>query len=320
MKKTKNQLAYEREVRRLTRFVKTAQKQGIIFLPGEPALPQSPARITQKRLRELQLMTRSDVLGRGYTVDTETGEVTQYKPKQSKKRYLSQIKPILTPTQAKKKRQEASRKGYQTRKINEILQKYKLPESVRDYVRKVMESALPEEEKQDFIYKYAHFYNPSEFPLKPPEQEPEPEKQPIEPGPSVPPSGEEPPEYYEVPDPDDFTDGGSVDGASVILDRLRSMLAGGQNENVRALINEKIDEKLAEEGIDAFISRISPSINRIMGIMYDIASKLYKEDDVREAAYDVLYQIMGEDPISLQNDIDEAAHADAYSYRAYRRD
>ena len=45
-----------------------------------------------------------------------------------------------------------------------------------------------------------------------------------------------------------------------------------------------------------------------------------KEDDVREAAYDVLYQIMGEDPIALQNDIDEAAHADAYSYRAYRRD
>ena len=318
MKKTKNQLAYEREVRRLTRFVKSAEKQGIIFLPGEPALPQSPARITQKRLRELQLMTRSDVLGRGYTVDTETGEITQFKPKQSKKRYLSQIKPILTPTQAKKRRQEAGRKAYQTRKINEIMQKYKLPESVRDYVRKVLESSLPEEEKQDFIYKYAHFYNPNEFPIKPPDQEQPPEPT-VPPAPDHPP-GEEPPEYYDVPDPDDFTDGGTVDGTTVVLDRLRSMLACGQNENVRKLISEKIDDKISEEGVEAFINRITPSINRIMGIMYDIASKLYKEDDVREAAYDVLYQIMGEDPISLQNDIDEAAHADAYSYRAYRRD
>ena len=319
MKKTKNQLAYEREVRRLTRFVKSAEKQGIIFVPGEPALPPSPARITQKRLRELQLMTRSDVLSKGYTVDTETGEITQYKPKPSKKRYLSQIKPILTPTQAKKKRQEASRKGYETRKINEIMRKYKLPESTRDYIRKVLESDYTDAEKLDFIQKYANFYNPNEFPVKPPEQGPEPEPPaPVEPGPST--GADEPPEYYDVPDPDDFTDTASVDGTAVILDRLRTMLAGGQNENVRSLINEKIDEKISEEGIEEFIKRISPSINRIMGIMYDIASKLYKEDDVREAAYDVLYQIMGEDPIALQNDIDEAAHADAYSYRAYRRD
>ena len=152
MKKTKNQLAYEREVRRLTRFIKSAEKQGIIFIPGEEALPQSPARITQKRLRELQLMTRSDVLSKGYTVDTETGEITQYKPKPSKKRYLSLIKPILTPTQAKKKRQEASRKGYETRKINEIMRKYKLPESTRDYIRKVLESDYTEAEKLDFIH------------------------------------------------------------------------------------------------------------------------------------------------------------------------
>ena len=169
MKKTKNQLAYEREVRRLTRFIKSAEKQGIIFIPGEEALPQSPARITQKRLRELQLMTRSDVLSKGYTVDTETGEITQYKPKPSKKRYLSLIKPILTPTQAKKKRQEASRKGYETRKINEIMRKYKLPESTRDYIRKVLESDYTEAEKLDFIQKYANFYNPNEFPADKPE-------------------------------------------------------------------------------------------------------------------------------------------------------
>ena len=315
MKKTKNQLAYEREVRRLTRFVKTAQRQGIIFDPNEPPLPVSPARITQKKLREMQLMTKSDVLSRGYQVDTENGELTQFKPAPSRKRYLSQIKPILTPSQVKKRRKEAAAKGQITKRTNELLRQYKLPESDRDAIRRLLESKdRTEDQKLDVLKKHAHFYNPHDFPLEPAEPEP---VQP--PAPEVPePPQEAPPEFYEVPDPDDFSEE-AADGDQSVIDRIMSLLTQAQNNNIRELIETKITEKIEAEGKEAFVQRVKDKINRVSGLLYSALVREYKQPYIADAAYDALAVLLGEDPISLQEEISDAAELDSYDSMPYRR-
>ena len=315
MKKTKNQLAYEREVRRLTRFIKSAQRQGIIFDPNEPPLPPSPARITQKKLREMQLMTKSEVLSRGYQVDTETGELTQFKPAPSRKRYLSQIKPILTPSQVKKRRKEAAAKGQITKRTNELLREYKLPESDRDAIRRLIESKdLTEDQKLDVLKKHAHFYNPHDFPLEPAEPEP---VQP--PAPEVPaPPTEIPPEYYDVPDPDDFSEE-PADGDQSVIGRIMSLLTNAQNTNIKEVIETKINEKIESEGADAFVQRVKDKINRVSGLLYSALVREYKQPYIADAAYEALAVLLGEDPISLQEEISDAAELDSYDSMPYRR-
>ena len=106
-KKTKNQIAFEREVKRLTRFVKQAERQGIYF-PEPPVPAVMPKRITKKTLEKLQMTTRSDIQARGYVVDYETGETEEFKPAPSKKRYLSQIKPLMSEREKQKARKQAT--------------------------------------------------------------------------------------------------------------------------------------------------------------------------------------------------------------------
>ena len=124
-----NQL-FEKEVKRLQRLVKIAEKKGIVFIRSP--IPQKPDKITRKKLTEISTITATDIQSKGYTIDTESGELTPYKPpKQSKPRRVStpsyqpdinsprlptaKIKQPLTPEELHQIRSEAAKKAVATR-------------------------------------------------------------------------------------------------------------------------------------------------------------------------------------------------------------
>ena len=124
-----NQL-FEKEVKRLQRLVKIAEKKGIVFIRSP--IPQKPDKVTRKKLTEISTITATDIQSKGYTIDTETGELTRYNPpKQSKPRRVStpsyqpdinspriptaKIKQPLTPEELHKIRSEAAKKAAATR-------------------------------------------------------------------------------------------------------------------------------------------------------------------------------------------------------------
>lgn len=92
---TPNQQAYQKELRRLKQGIYRAKKRGYQF--SEDVLPETPKRISKKRLREIQEYKTSDIYKKARKVDTETGE-------------------ILKGTQARKiERREAGKKAWRTR-------------------------------------------------------------------------------------------------------------------------------------------------------------------------------------------------------------
>lgn len=69
-KQTKNQAAYEKEIKRLERYVKKYEKLGVIF--PEDIIPDMPKRVTAKRLKEIQKTKSRTLLSRGITPPTES--------------------------------------------------------------------------------------------------------------------------------------------------------------------------------------------------------------------------------------------------------
>ncbi len=326
-KKTKNQLAFEREVKRLTRFVKQAERQGVYF--PEPPLPAAmPKRITKKQLEKLQLTTRADIQSRGYVVDYETGEAEAFTPAPSKKRYVSQIKPLQTPRERQKARKQAAAKAAETKRVNAILAQWKIPKSAEKEIRKILQSAeYTEEEKQSFIRKISKFYN-TYTPVEEPTPEPEPEQPEEEPKkitrrPVVYDDDEEP-VFFDVPSPDDF-DVEPTDGYKIIIDRLKSMLTVGKNSDTQKLVSEVLDEAIdntegetEEDKKRNFVDKIRPNLNKLMQKLYDAFTKVYPEE-IADATFDALTYITDFITPDLQERIENAANADGFYASVHRR-
>lgn len=319
-KKTKNQIAFEREVKRLTRFVKQAEKQGVYF-PEPPVPAVMPKRVTKKALQRLQLMTKSEVQSKGYIIDTATGEVREeYKPAPSKKRYLSQIKPLMTEREKIQARKQAKAKELTTKRVNAIMKQWKIPKSAEKVIRKlVLSEDYSEDEKTSILRKIAKFYNPHEFEegfrWELPEAEPEEEK-PIKTRRPVEYDEDEEAEFFDVPSPDDF-DVPAADGYEITLERLKDMLNMGNNPNTAAVINDLIDEQIEretgatqEEKRKSFVDRISPNINKIRQRLYEAFTKNYG-DEVANAAIDAIFYIVDAVDADIQRRIKEAAYTDA---------
>lgn len=327
-KKTKNQLAFEREVKRLTRFVKQAERQGVYF-PEPPVPAGMPKRITKKQLEKLQLTTRADIQSRGYVVDYETGEAEAFKPAPSKKRYLSQIKPLQTAREKQKTRKQAAAKAAETKRVNAILEQWKIPRSAEKEIRKIVQSSeYTEEEKQGFLRKISKFYNPY-TPIEETTPEPEPELQEEE-APKkltrrpVVYDDDEEPVFFDVPSPDDF-DSEPTDGYKTVLDRLKSMLTGGKNSDTKKVVSDALDDAIENTEGDTeedkkrnFVDKIRPNLNKLMQKLYEAFTKVYP-DEIADATFDALTYITDFVSPDLQERIENAANADGYYSSVHRR-
>ncbi|MBO7697005.1 MAG: hypothetical protein J6T10_30615 [Methanobrevibacter sp.] len=141
-KPSKNLAAFQREVERLERIVKKANKQGIVFLKSP--IPETPERVTKKRLSLIQNITKLDVYSQGYEPDEVTGElkkiedfrktkkVKKYeqgikggigrlrgekeKPVKEKVEKVKKVKVKLTPEELREIRQKAGKKAAESLK------------------------------------------------------------------------------------------------------------------------------------------------------------------------------------------------------------
>lgn len=332
-KKTKNRLAFEREVKRLSRFVKQAEKQGVYF-PDE-VVPAIPKRITKKALEKIQLTTRADVQSKGYVVDYETGEAESFTPAPSKKRYLSQIKPLQTTREKQKSRKQAAAKAVVTKRTNAALKRWNIPNSAEAQVRKIVTSDYTEEEQETFLRKISKFYNPfrpdlwdpeAEKVIAEPEPEEEPESEPEPPKKKKRPviyDDDEEPEFFDVPSPDDY-DEEPVDGFQTIIDRLEAMLTAGKNEATKKVVSDALHDAINQtEGDDYeekkknFVDNIRPNLNKLMQKLYDAFTKVYP-DEIADAAFEALSYCTDFVDSDLQAKIEAAADRDG-SYSTVNR-
>lgn len=73
-KKTPNQIAYDKEYKRIQQFVRRAEKRGYIF--NFEVLPAvKPKRITKQMIADLKYLTADRLYAKSKTVDLETGEI-----------------------------------------------------------------------------------------------------------------------------------------------------------------------------------------------------------------------------------------------------
>lgn len=72
-KKTKNQIEYQKQRRRLQNAVYRGRKQGYEY--PEDIIPKMPKRVTKKALENIKAIKPLDLLKRANFVDTQTGEV-----------------------------------------------------------------------------------------------------------------------------------------------------------------------------------------------------------------------------------------------------
>ena len=76
-KNLSNKDLFQKEINRLKRLVKQAEKKGITFLSSP--LPEQPKRVTEKKLQETRAIKLRDIEAKGFTIDKQTGELQPVK-------------------------------------------------------------------------------------------------------------------------------------------------------------------------------------------------------------------------------------------------
>lgn len=99
---TPNQQAWKKEVNRLKRFIRNANKRGFIF-PLD-TIPSQPGRITEAAISRLRDLTPARMYSLGQYIDPETGEImsgtkgrTLERRRAAKKRYKNSQAPKIPP-------------------------------------------------------------------------------------------------------------------------------------------------------------------------------------------------------------------------------
>ena len=116
--------AFEREVKRLSKLLKSAETKGIVFLTSP--IPPRPKRVTEKSVERLRKITAPKLLSKGYTVDEETGVLSRYKPPKSPTKSVStptvsnvtaksKVTPKRSPEELKQIRSQSAKKAAETR-------------------------------------------------------------------------------------------------------------------------------------------------------------------------------------------------------------
>lgn len=131
MKKlTVNQKEFEKQVKRLTRYVRVYENKGLVFI--NPIIPERPKRVTKQRIETLRRIKPKDIAKKAYEVDKTTGLVTPYlEPDARKARRTSKAefptggkiaepKVKLSEEEKHKRRVEGAKKAAETRRQHEL--------------------------------------------------------------------------------------------------------------------------------------------------------------------------------------------------------
>ena len=131
MKKlTVNQKEFEKQVKRLTRYVRAYENKGLVFIT--PIIPERPKRVTKQRIEVLRRIKPTDIARKAYEVDKTTGLVTPYlEPDVRKARRtakaefptggkIAEPKVKLSEEEKHKRRVEGAKKAAETRKQHEL--------------------------------------------------------------------------------------------------------------------------------------------------------------------------------------------------------
>lgn len=131
MKKlTVNQKEFEKQVKRLTRFVRAYENKGLVFI--NPIIPERPKRVTKQRIEALRRIKPIDIARKAYEVDKTTGLVTPYlEPDVRKARRIAKAdfptggkiaepKVKLSDEEKHKRRVEGAKKAAETRRQHEL--------------------------------------------------------------------------------------------------------------------------------------------------------------------------------------------------------
>lgn len=130
MKKlTVNQKEFEKQVKRLTRYVRAYENKGLVFIT--PIIPERPKRVTKQRIEVLRRIKPTDIARQAYEVDKTTGQVTPYlEPDARKARRTTKAEiptggkiaePKVKLSEEKHKRRvEGARKAAETRRQHEL--------------------------------------------------------------------------------------------------------------------------------------------------------------------------------------------------------
>lgn len=118
-KKSANQKAYEKELNRIKRFIRNAEKRGFRFSDFE--LPKPPARYTKKQVEKLKELTSTKLYHKATYLDPETGKVVGGLRGRTIERRTAARKGIERKA---KKARRANAADLVMRKINSLIEEY----------------------------------------------------------------------------------------------------------------------------------------------------------------------------------------------------
>lgn len=164
MKKlTVNQKEFEKQVKRLTRYVRAYENKGLVFIT--PIIPERPKRVTKQRIEALRRIKPTDIARQAYEVDKTTGLVTPYlEPDVRKARRtakaefptggkIAEPKVKLSEEEKHKRRVEGAKKAAETRRQHELadpIYKARMDEVRRKNLEKARYALEQKRLKKDF--------------------------------------------------------------------------------------------------------------------------------------------------------------------------
>lgn len=140
-KLTKNQIEYNKQVRRIKNFIKRAEKRGYEF--NEDILPKTPKRITKQAIKRLENLKPNQLYAKAEFLDTSTGEMLKgTKGRQlERKRASEKAKQTRQRNKSKKKKPKTTLKAEDVILNNfyEYLKSFpvKLTAKIRQFVKKL---------------------------------------------------------------------------------------------------------------------------------------------------------------------------------------
>lgn len=297
--------AFEREVKRLSKLIKTAESKGIVFLTSP--IPPKPKRVTTKSVERLRKITEPKLLAKGYTADQETGELSPYKPPKSSTKSVSiptastvtaksKVTPKHTPEELKQIRSQSAKKAAQTRAKREAenpeyrkrmqeIRKRNL-EKAREAQRKFREEH-PEEAKRkasEAAKKGAQTRakrKPVDIEKPPKTKKPKETKTPVTPPTPPSPTPPTPPTTPDIPEePEPYPN-----ATDLILNEVERIISTGHNKAVCALLMEVLTDEIGTYSRKEVAERCNTQSTFIIECAQAAANFDSESEEVAQNAY-----------------------------------
>lgn len=308
---------FEKEIKRLERLAKRAQKEFEIEFIKSP-IPERPKRITKKAVEKIHAITYSDIQKKGikagepFVPEKESRKRKPLTPlsEEEKKKIRSKAakkaaktrkknqppkpkKKKLTKDQLSKIRSEAAKKSVEARR-RKAEQDPEYKKKLADIARKNLEKArAAKKKKKDFVKKVQ-----DEAKKKQPKPPQEPKELDI---------------YY--PEDEDLED--LPEEGFIMLQNVKDELVKGLNKNIAQFINDTIDAIIDVNGLRVFLERIE----KRMDILDHVILAIYpSEQDIVLTNGDIVLYIIydGSVPESTRAMFAQMMMLDLGNRRRYR--